>query len=190
MKTNLIKIITVCATFWACSSSYDNGARFISNETSTETTTITAPQFSLESLSGEEVSLESLAGKFIVVHIATTWCPFCNAEAPYLEALYNEYKDKNVEVLLIDVKESKELVKEKLSDKFNLSFPVLLDSDGTVAASFAPQDVLPELARDEVMLASNLLIDPKGNIQFMSLLDSKNFDVELNDLKKRLNELL
>lgn len=151
---------------------------------------IKAPDFSLPTLDDNIVDLKSLKGQFVVLHIATTWCPFCNAEAPHLEALYQDYKDKNVAVLIIDVKEPKELIEEKLQKKFNLTFPILLDTDGSVAASFAPKDVLPDLSRDEVMLASNILIDPEGNIQFMSLLDSKNFDAELIQLKKRLNELL
>jgi len=159
-----------------------------SSELQNETTI--AKEFSLKSTDGNTVSLSDFKGKFVVVHIATTWCPYCNAEAPYLEQIYKEYKDKNVEVLIIDVKEPKALVHEKIKKKFNLSFPVLLDTDGAVASSFAPVDVLPELARDEIMLASNLLIDPQGNIQFMSLLDTKNFDVKLIHLKKRLDELL
>lgn len=89
--------------------------------------------------------------------------------------------------MIIDVKEPKELVQSKLQDRFNFTFPLLLDLDGTVAASFAPPDVLQDLVRDEVMLASNLLIDPEGNIQFMSLLDSRNFNTKLVDLKKRLD---
>lgn len=151
---------------------------------------VKAPEFSLKTLNDSIINLSDLKGKFVVVHIATTWCPFCNAEAPYLESLYHNYKDKNVEVLLIDVKESKALVTEKLKDKYKLSFPILLDLDGKVAASYAPKDVLPELDRDEVMLASNLLIDPDGNIKYMSLLDTKNFDAQLIQLKKRLDELL
>ena len=151
---------------------------------------IQSPNFSLASLDDVIVSLDHYEGKFLVIHIATTWCPFCNAEAPYLEKLFQDYQGKNVEVLLIDVKEPKELVKEKLQRKYNLTFPILLDIDGDVAASFAPKDVLPDLSRDEVMLASNLLIDPDGNIQFMSLLDSKNFDAELHHLKSKLDELL
>ncbi len=151
---------------------------------------IKSPNFSLASLDDVIVSLDHYKGKFLVIHIATTWCPFCNAEAPYLEKLFQDYQGKNVEVLLIDVKEPKELVKEKLQRKYNLTFPILLDIDGDVAASFAPKDVLPDLSRDEVMLASNLLIDPDGNIQFMSLLDSKNFDAELHHLKSKLDELL
>ena len=126
----------------------------------------------------------------MVIHIATTWCPFCNAEAPYLEELHQEYFQKNVKVLIIDVKEPAALVKSKLRDPHDLSFPILLDTDGSVAASLAPVGVLPDLARDEVMLASNLLVDPDGVIQFMSLLDSRNFDAKLLSLKSKLNELL
>ena len=155
-----------------------------------ESDRVEVKNFSLKSTDGKTVNLSDYKGKFIVIHIATTWCPYCNAEAPYLEEIYKEYHDKNVEVLIIDVKESRDLVHERLKNRFKLSFPVLLDTEGNVAASFAPKDVLPELARDEIMLASNLLIDPKGKIQFMSLLDTKNFDVKLVHLKKRLNELL
>ncbi|WP_165499055.1 peroxiredoxin [Gramella sp. KN1008] len=154
------------------------------------TTERKAPEFTLQSLEGETISLSDYKGKNLVLHIATTWCPFCNAEAPHLEKLYQDYKDKNVEVLIIDVKEPKDLVKSQLKEKHALSFPILLDPDGKVAASFAPKDVLPDLSRDEVMLASNLIIDKEGKIRFMSLLDSKNFDAELVELKKRLDELL
>ena len=160
------------------------------DEDETETIGKMAPEFSLEDLHGNSLDLSSLRGNYVVIHIATTWCPFCNAEAPYLEELSQHYKDKNVRVLIIDVKEPRDLVQSKLQDRFNFSFPVLLDPDGTVAASYAPPDVLPDLSRDEVMLASNLLIDPEGKIQFLSLLDSKNFDAKLINLKKRLDELL
>jgi peroxiredoxin len=148
------------------------------------------PAFALPDLNGEQISSEDYQGSYLVIHIATTWCPFCNAEAPHLEQLKQDYQDKNVEVLIIDVKEPKALVQTKLQERFDLTFPILLDSDGSVAASFAPEDVLPDLDRDEVMLASNILIDPEGKIQFLSLLDSKNFDAKLVELKARLDELL
>lgn len=149
-----------------------------------------APEFSLPDLQGKMISSKSLRGKYVVIHFATTWCPFCNAEAPHLEALYREYRQHGVEVLIIDVQEPEALVAKKLRDKFNLSFPVLLDMEGEVAASFAPKDVLPDLSRAEVMLASNLIIDPEGKIRFMSLLDSQNFDAKLISVKEHLNNLL
>ncbi len=148
------------------------------------------PEFVLKDLNGNVVSSDSFKGSFLVLHIATTWCPFCNAEAPHLEQLKQEYASRNVKVFIIDVKEPAALVKTKLKDRFGLTFPILLDEDGSVAASFAPDDVLPDLARDEVMLASNLIIDDQGNIRFLSLLDSKNFDSRLVELRKHLDELL
>lgn len=149
-----------------------------------------APDFTLPDLKGETINLSELQGKIVVIHFATTWCPFCNAEAPHLEQLYQDYKSQGVEVFIIDVKESEALVQEKLQDRFKLTFPVLMDEDGKVAESYAPNNVLPDLARDEVVLASNLLIDRTGKIQFYSLLDSQDFDAELIHLKAKLNEIL
>jgi peroxiredoxin len=149
-----------------------------------------APGFALKDINGKIINSESFKGKFLVIHFATTWCPFCNAEAPYLEKLYKDYKEKNVQVIIIDVKEEARLVNDLLVKRFRFSFPVLLDTDGKVAAGFAPKDVLPDLSRDEVMLASNLLIDPEGNIRFFSLLNSVSFDAKLIELKSVLNALL
>lgn len=149
-----------------------------------------APEFILNDLNGEEVALTDYQGSYVVLHIATTWCPFCNAEAPHLQKLFEMYAENNVKVLIIDVKEPAALVKEKLQDRFNFTFPLLLDTDGQVAASFAPSDLLPDLARDEIMLASNIVIDPAGKIIYMSLLDSKNFDARLTEVKQVLDERL
>lgn len=148
-----------------------------------------APSFELKSLDGNNYSLDQLKGKLVMIHFATTWCPFCNAEAPNLETLYQSYKDKGVQVLIIDVKESKDLVAQS-SKRFNFSFPVLLDEDGKVATAFSLAGVLPDLARDEVVLASNLIIDREGKIRFYSLLNTASFDAKLISACKKLDELL
>src|SRR6266568_3931812 len=49
---------------------------------------------------------------------------------------------------------------------FHFSFPVLLDTNGAVSAKYAPEGVQPALARDEVPIASNLVIDKEGRIRF------------------------
>lgn len=149
-----------------------------------------APSFELIDLQQNVRRLSDYKGQYLVVHFATTWCPFCNAEAPNLEQLNKDYKEKGVNVLIIDVREDKELVQKKLQDKFNFTFPILMDSTGQVATSFCPKGVQPDLPRDEVMIASNLIIDPDGKIQFFSLLDSKSFDAKLTALRERLDKLL
>jgi len=183
MKTIKLKIglMVIALLLWQCNNSVEYASKTILTK---------APFFELTSTNGAIISSNDYKGKFVVLHIATTWCPYCNAEAPHLQEIYETYKAKNVEVLIIDVKEPKELVEKKLVEHFNLEFPVLLDTNGCVAASFAPENILPELARDEIMLASNLLIDTEGNIQFMSLLDTKNFDVTLKELTRHLDVLL
>jgi peroxiredoxin len=148
-----------------------------------------APSFTLKSTDGTVYSLDQMRGKYVVIHFAATWCPFCNAEAPHLEELYKNYRDKNVQVFIVDVKEDKGLVEKSLS-RFSFSFPVLLDVDGAVSTSYAPEGVQPDLARHEVPLASNLIIDKDGNIRFYSLLNSANFDAKLTKLKQKLDELL
>jgi len=148
-----------------------------------------APSFKLQGLDGKTYSLEQFRGKNLVIHFATTWCPFCNAEAPYLEQLFKTYKQYDVQVFIIDVKEDKNLVTNSIQ-KFNLSFPILLDTDGMVSAQYAPAGVQPDLARDEVPLASNLIIDKEGKIRFYSLLNTTAFDAKLTKVKEKLDELL
>ncbi|MDH4069625.1 MAG: peroxiredoxin family protein [Ignavibacteria bacterium] len=148
-----------------------------------------APLFTLNALDGSRHSLDELKGRYTVIHFATTWCPFCNAEAPHLEDLYQRYKGRGVAVLIIDVKEDQQLV-ARWASKFDLSFPVLLDSDGGVATQYAPEGVHPSLARDEVPLASNLIIDRDGTIRYYSLLNTTSFDPELTEVKAMLDRLI
>ena len=90
---------------------------------------------------------------------------------------------------MIDVKE-KESTARTWAEGLGFTLPVLLDADGSVAASYAPADLLPDLPRDQVPIASNLLIDKAGVVRFYSLLDSRNFDARLVALTQKLDELL
>ena len=149
----------------------------------------TAPSFTLKAMDGKMYSLEGMKGKFVVLHFAATWCPFCNAEAPNIEALYKNYREKGVEVFIVDVKEDRAVV-EKSLNRFSFSFPVLLDEDGSVSAMYAPEGVQPALAREEVPIAANLIIDKDGKIRFYSLLNTSNFDAKLTQLRQKLDELI
>lgn len=148
-----------------------------------------APPFTLPTLNGSTMSLSSCRGRILVLHFGASWCPFCRAEDPHLEALYQEYKDRGVDVIVIDVKEPEHLAIRWIK-RANYSFPMLLDEDGAVAASYMPPGELPDLPRDEAMVASNLLIDRNGVVRFFSLLDTKAFDARLTKLRATLDELL
>ena len=106
-----------------------------------------------------------------------------------MEKLWQDYRDRGVQVLVIDVKESPEAT-AVFAERSKFTFPVLLDADGAVAAAYAPSNVLPDLPRSDVVVASNLIIDAEGVIRFMSLLDTTSFDAKLVQLKAKLDEML
>jgi hypothetical protein len=94
-----------------------------------------------------------------------------------------------VTALVINVKEDENKA-AAWKKQLKWAIPVLLDTNGAVSASYAPAGVLPDLPRDQIPIASNLIIDREGKIQFYSLLDSRNFDAKLVALSARLDELL
>ena len=75
-----------------------------------------------------------------------------------MEALWQKYQSRGVQVIVIDVKESKDKTDE-YAKRSKYTFPVLLDSQGEIAISYAPKDAQPDLPRDQVPIASNLIID-------------------------------
>ena len=94
-----------------------------------------------------------------------------------------------MQVVVIDVLETKEKTDE-YAKRSKFSFPVLRDADGRVSASYAPPGAQPDLPRDQVPIASNLIIDRGGKIRYYSLLDTTSFDAKLVGLTARLEELL
>ncbi len=153
-------------------------------------TGVVAPAFELSDLDGHKINSQSLKGKYVVLHFAATWCPYSTAEAAYLEKLYQEYKDRNVAVVVIDVKEPAEVVTARLRDQYNLSFPILLDPEGKVAAQYAPPRVPTGVSPADFVIASNLIIVPDGRIFCMQMLDNRNFDSELQVVRDELDGLL
>jgi peroxiredoxin len=91
-----------------------------------------APDFSLETMSGEKISLAQLRGKVVIVNFWATWCPPCRSEMPSMELLHQTFKDEGLVLLAINVeKEGPSLVADFLTEN-PYSFPVLLDEQATV----------------------------------------------------------
>ncbi len=153
------------------------------------TTHFEAPDFTLTSLSNLEVALEQLSGEVVVVHFGTSWCPFCRAEDPHLQALHEQYKDRGVQTLIVNIGED-DATATAWKTEAGFSFPMLMDRDGSVAAAYAPVNAQPDLPRHEVMIAANLIIDSTGTVRFMSLLDTNNFDARLVALRSVLDQIL
>src|SRR5262245_21522926 len=73
-----------------------------------------APRFNAKTLDGEKFDNAGIKGKVILLEFWTTWCHFCAEEAPLVEKLSKEFKDKDLTVLAVNVGESKKTVKKYL----------------------------------------------------------------------------
>lgn len=90
------------------------------------------PDFSLERLDGEKVTLsEVLKDKIAVLDFWASWCPHCVKAIPQLEKFHRENKEK-VAVIGVNIKESRTKV-EDFARKMGVTYPIALDSDGNVA---------------------------------------------------------
>jgi len=94
-----------------------------------------APDFALTDLEGNPFRLSDLRGKVVFINFWATWCPPCRAEMPEIEAIYQEYKDKGVVVIGVDVLETEDEVRQFVQ-RGGYSWTFVIDKTGEVAASY------------------------------------------------------
>lgn len=96
-----------------------------------------APDFTLETPSGETYTLSELKGQAVLLNLWATWCPPCRAEMPAIEKIYKEYKDRGFIVLAIDMTyQDDPFAVAPFAEAHGLTFPILLDETGGVAAAY------------------------------------------------------
>jgi peroxiredoxin len=93
------------------------------------------PDFALQDLQGQTVTLKSEAGHPVLINFWATWCVPCRLEMPAIERRFDEYRDSGFRVLAINFDEPADDVL-KFRNELGLSFPVLLDPGGKVQALY------------------------------------------------------
>ncbi len=114
-----------------------------------------APDFTLPSLDGKNVSLSEFQGKVVLVDFWSTTCNPCLEEMPHLVEIYEKFKAKGFVILAVagDGPETRSNVSTVVHQK-KMNFPVLMDEETTVIARYNPKKDMPFW----------VLIDRAGNI--------------------------
>lgn len=92
-----------------------------------------APNFTLNDLDGNEVSLADFRGRPVIVNFWATWCGPCRIEMPELQEAFEARQEEGLAILAVNMEESPEMVSRFFYDDLRLTFTPLLDKEGQVA---------------------------------------------------------
>jgi thiol-disulfide isomerase/thioredoxin len=106
---------------------------------------------------GNEAKLSDYAGKgkYVLVDFWASWCPPCRKEMPLMVELYNQYKDKNFEIVGYSLDKDEQAWKQGIAD-LNMTWPQLSDC--------AYWQSVPVQVYDIHGIPNTVLIDPNGKI--------------------------
>lgn len=80
------------------------------------------PDFVFTTFEGDQIDIESLRGKVVVINFWASWCKPCEQEAEALEQAYQSFRDRDVVFLGVDYVDTETEALAYLS-KFNITYP-------------------------------------------------------------------
>ena len=156
-RITLYILVLIVGASWIALSANTTGAE--TGSTSAPQAGFAAPDFTLKTATDETYTLSELRGQAVLVNLWATWCPPCKAEMPAIEKMYREYKDQGFIVLAIDMTyQDDPLNVVPFTQKYGLTFPVLLEETGDVAAAYQLRSLPTSLFIDRYGMISEVVI--------------------------------
>lgn len=116
-----------------------------------------APDFTLTSLDGNEVTLSDLRGKPVLLDFWASWCPPCRRELPHIQELHEEYGPKGLQVVAASCDGAIEDAKTA-AEEMGLTFTILWqDPDSEQSAAI-------DQAYEITGIPRLLLLDEEGMV--------------------------
>jgi len=112
-----------------------------------------APDFTLNTLDGQEMTLSKLKGKVVLLDFWATWCAPCREAIPHLINLQKTYQEKGVEVIGMNVDKGDVETVRRFVKSMDIPYPITLTRE--------------EVSRNYGVtgLPTTILIDKEGRIR-------------------------
>jgi len=134
-----------------------------------------APSITVTTLEGQQLSLQQLRGKPVLVTFWATTCPGCVKEMPHLVELYNSLGPRGLKIVALAMSYDEEAQVREMVKMKKLPYTVGLDKDGSAARAFGEVKLTP----------TSFLIDPEGRI-----VQQKLGELDMNALHARIANML
>jgi thiol-disulfide isomerase/thioredoxin len=115
------------------------------------------PPLQLADLQGTQHRLADYRGKVVLINFWATWCAPCRDEMPSIERLRASLEGRPFAVLAVNLGEPESRIR-KFLEVMPLSFPVLLDRDGSTARAWQAK-----------YLPASYIVGPDGRIRYRHL---------------------
>lgn len=113
-----------------------------------------APEVTFNTLTGQKITMASLRGKVVYVDFWATSCPGCVEEAPKLNAMYQKYHARGLEMIGVNMNYDPPNYVLKFVQDYKVPYPDALDPQSEIAHAFGDVQVIP----------TSFLIDKQGRI--------------------------
>ncbi len=178
LKTG-INVFFLCVTLLFVTpvvSGADLPAPELSHELTRLDTPINAPDFTLENMDGDKLSLSDFHGQVVMLNFWATWCPPCRREIPSMESIYQDFGKDGFVVLAVNEFEDPDHVFAYTGQlSVDPTFPVLFDRDSTVSQLYGVKG-----------LPTTVLIDKQGKMVYRAV-GGRDFDhTEVRDIVRSL----
>lgn len=94
-----------------------------------------APEFSIKTDTGRQVSVSSFGGKVLVLNFWATWCAPCVQEIPSLNEFQKQFAKAGVVVVAISIDKNEQKYRNFL-DRIHVSFDTARDPNADISAKY------------------------------------------------------
>lgn len=131
-----------------------------------------APDFTLKDLQGNDLTLSSLRGKYVVLDFWGSWCGWCIKGIPDMKKYYTKYKDR-MEILGIDCRDTEEKWKAAVKEHELPWLHVRNTDEADITVKYGIQGY-----------PTKIVIDPQGKIAKVVVGEDPAFYKYLDELFK------